>query len=449
MTASGSKGRQLSLPEKLDPRATALVVIDVQNHFCHAEGDHGCAGADLAMVPEMTARLRELVAAARQARAFIVWVRATYDEIVLGAPLAEVLARGGKSPVRCEEGSWGADWFGDLRPDPDAPNEVVVTKHRFSAFWDSDIDLYLRSNGIATLVLGGIVTSGCVESTARDAYFRNYYVVLPRDASASYSRQRHENALDKLALTFGVTPMTADILPVWRQAAAGPRNWELAVKEGKALAGVEQLVDPAHAALVIVDMQNDFCHPAGLMGSLGEDLSHNRAIIPTIRALLDAARDAGTMVIFIQAQYGPSSGSPTSLYRNGKPGYAMRICLPGSWGAAIVDELAPRPGESIVVKHRYSAFRDTALESLLRSNAIRSLVVVGTATQACVESTVRDARMNDYAVVVPNDGVGARARMRDMHDASLKVMGEFFATVVPASEILASWSRRRLDVAAQ
>ena len=68
--------------------------------------------------------------------------------------------------------------------------------------------------------------------------------------------------------------------------------------------------------------------------------------------------------------------------------------------------------------------------------------MVGTATQACVESTVRDAKMRDYYVVVPSDCVAARDRMRAMHDASLEVMGAFFATVVPSAEIRDIWESR-------
>ena len=432
------KGRQLSLAEKVDPVHTALVVVDMQNDFCHPDGYHGYNGDDLSMMPGAIANMRRLVLTARQAGTLIVWVRATYDEVVLGEPLAEVLSKGGTSPVRCAEGSWGADFLDELRP-LDAPNEIVLTKHRFSAFWDTEIDLTLRSNGIKSVVVAGVITSGCVESTARDAYFRNYYVVLPGDASGSYSRERHDAALRKLALTFGVVTQTDDVARLWSHAAAGPRGWQLDAKRAQVLHTLEQLTDPAHAALVIVDMQNDFCHPDGLMGKRGEDLSHNRTIIATIARLLDSARKAGVMVVHVQAQYGNGSGTPSWLFSADDSKTTLHICLPGSWGAQQVDELAPKDGEPIVVKHRYSAFIDTALELLLRSNGIRSLVVTGTATQACVESTVRDAKMLDYYVTVPRDGVGARARHRHMHDASLEAMGTYFATITDADAVTALW----------
>jgi nicotinamidase-related amidase len=175
------------------------------------------------------------------------------------------------------------------------------------------------------------------------------------------------------------------------------------------------------------------------MARRGEDISHNAAIVPAIARLLEAARAAGAMVVHVNGQYGLASGSPASLFGRDGPKVTMEICLPGSWGARQLDELAPLPGEPLVVKHRLSAFVDTGLDLLLRSNAIRTLVVVGTATPACIESTVRDARFRDYEVVVPEDAVGARGRMRHMHEASLEAMRVYFAEVVPSTRVVARW----------
>jgi nicotinamidase-related amidase len=433
-----NKARALGFAERVDPASTALLVIDVQNNFCHPQGYHGRAGADLSAMPAMAERVAALVEAARRAGVFIIWVRATYDLIHQGAALAEQLAKGGRDPLRCAEGSWEAEWLAPLAP-ADAPNEVVVTKHRYSAFWDTAIDLYLRANGIGSVVLAGVVTSGCVDSTARDAFFRNQAVVLAADACADNAPARHAAALAKLGMTFGMACPAQQVIDAWEAAPAGPRGWQLETKRGLALTTLERIVDRRHAALVVVDMQNDFCHPDGVMARRGEDVSHNRAIVPAIAALLGAARRAGVMVVHVTGEYGLASGAPASLFRPAVPHVTLDICLPGSWGAQPIAELAPAPGEPLVVKHRLSAFVDTGLDLLLRSNAIRALVVVGTATPACIESTVRDARFRDYAVAVAEDAVGARGRLRHLHDASLEVMRCYFAEVVPAARILACW----------
>lgn len=435
------KGRILDFAERVNPATTALVVVDVQNDFCHPEGVFGKLGHDLSMMPPMAERLGALVEAARRKSMLIIWVRATYDDIVTSAPLAETYNRRNFTHSQCLEGSWGADWYGGVTPTA-APNEVVVTKHRFSAFWDTAIDLYLRSNRIKTAVVTGVVTSGCVESTVRDAFFNDYYAVVASDCVAEASQERHDYALRKMAQAFGVVAPAAEIIEAWDDSRDNVRSWDPEQKRGTILAGLSDRVDPERAALLIVDMQNDFCDPAGTMGSKGEGLGDIRAVIPNIAGLLKAARDAGMLVIHLKAEYGGANMSDVSLFA-GAGVNATACCVPGSWGAEIVPELAPRDGEPIIVKHRFSGFIDTGLEKLLRTNGVRGLVVVGVATQCCVESTVRDAAMHDYYVVVPRDCVAARARMRHLHDASLEAMGLYFAEVVQSSDVAAIWRQAR------
>ena len=433
------KGRILDFSERVDPRSTALVVVDVQNDFCHPEGVFGKLGHDLSVMPPMAARLRELVAAARRRSMLIVWVRATYDSVVTSEVLAETYNRRDFHESQCLEGSWGADWYDGVSPQ-DAPNEVVVTKHRFSPFWDTPIDLYLRSNGIRSVVVTGVVTSGCVESTLRDAFFSDYYVVVAADCVAEASQERHEYALRKMGQAFGVVSPAADIIQAWDNSRENARSWDIEYKRANILKDLSRRVDPRHTALVLVDLQNDFCDPAGVMGSKGEGLEAIRSILPAVSSLLACAREAGVMVVHVKAEYGGANQSDVSLFA-GAGVSATACCLPGSWGAEIVPEVAPRPGEPVEVKNRFSGFVDTGLEKLLRTNHIRTVVVVGVATQCCVESTVRDAALRDYYVVVPRDCVAARARMRHLHEASLETMGLFFAEVVDASQVRAIWQR--------
>jgi ureidoacrylate peracid hydrolase len=107
--------------------------------------------------------------------------------------------------------------------------------------------------------------------------------------------------------------------------------------------------------------------------------------------------------------------------------------------------LAPFDGEEVVPKHRYSGFTDTRMETLLRANGIRTLVVTGTATQTCVESTVRDGQMRDYRIVLPRDGVASRGRHAHLKEASLETMGLYFADVVAARDVAAAWASRRIN----
>jgi ureidoacrylate peracid hydrolase len=93
-----------------------------------------------------------------------------------------------------------------------------VTKHRYSAFYNTDLDSILRSNGIRTIVLTGVATNVCVETTAREGFVRDYYVVLVSDGTATYSAQDHEATLRNIDRFFGEVATIADIVSVWKPA---------------------------------------------------------------------------------------------------------------------------------------------------------------------------------------------------------------------------------------
>lgn len=445
MTAVTEKGRLLSDAERLDPAHTALVLIDIQNDFCHPEGCFGLLGNDLGMMPELARRSRGLLDAARRRGMLVLFVRATYDGEVLSGPLAETYHRRQFTDSQCLEGSVGADWYGDLRPDPAAANEVVVTKHRFSAFRGSDIDLYLRSNGIRTVVFAGVVTSGCVESTLRDAFFSDYYVAVASDCVAEASEDRHRASLAKIEQAFGVVRSAADIAGIWDAARSVRPDCSALAKQARMLGELRQRLDPAHTALVLIDLQQDFCGPDGVMARSGEDLAPISAALQQAARVLDAARKAGMQVIHVRAEYGEADASDVSLFASrGVSGTAC--CRPGTPGADFLPAFTPRPDEWVVTKHRFSAFVDTRLELLLRSNGIRSLLVAGVATQCCVESTVRDASMRDYYVVVAREACAARGRMMHLHEASMETMSLYFADCRPVADILATLPARTAAV---
>jgi nicotinamidase-related amidase len=436
-TAVETKGPLLTDEVRLDPARTALVLIDIQNDFCDPTGAFGKLGNDVSMMPSMAERAHLLLEAARRRGILTLFVRATYDSEVLGAPLAETYHRRGFIDGQCAEGSWAAGWYGGLAPDPNRPNEITLTKHRFSAFWGTEIDLILRSNGIGTVVFTGVVTSGCVESTLRDAFFRDYQVVAVRDAVAEASDERHEAALRKIDQAFGIVRDAEDIATIWDRSNRRGVDISIEGKLSRALTELPDRIDPRHTALVLVDLQRDFCHPDGVMGRLGEDLSDMAGAVIEAARLLKAARSAGMPVIHVRAEYGAADSSDVSLFASSAASGTF-CCRPDTTGCDFMAEVAPKPGEWTVVKHRFSAFVDTRLDLLLRSNGIRTIIVCGVATQCCVESTVRDASLRDYYVVVGKEATAARGRMRHLHEASLEVMGLFFADCRPVDDIIAA-----------
>lgn len=446
--ATSSKAHRRTLAEKVDPRNTALAVIDMQNDFCHPDGYFGKRGGDLSAVGPAAAKIEALVAEARRLDILILWVRAHYDDINTGAAMADAFKRtGDDGEGRLMAGSWGADWLEGLRPN-DAPNEAIVSKHRYSAFYDSPIDLLLRSNAIENIVVTGTSTDVCVESTVRDAFFHDYFVVMPADAACARP-DAHEASINVMDRIFGATPSADEVLALWENAdPKGPRGWTPKAKAAAAFTDFDALVDPAHTALVIVDMQNDFCHPDGVMARVGSDLSTFPAAIAAVKDLLQAAREAGAMVIHVYAELTDLSGSAHSRGLVSERETVAKLCRAGTWGAEIVEELSPRPGEQLVPKQRYSAFIDTRMGTLLRANGIRTVVVTGTAAQTCVDSTVRDAQMNDYRVVVPQEGVCSRGKHQHLRAASLETLGLYFAEVVSAKQILGAWAALKVESAA-
>ena len=159
-----------------------------------------------AMVPT----LRELIGSARRAGALVVFVRVSHDETTDSEVRLEH-RRERKAPV-CVEGTWGVEWYADLHPQP---GDVVVTKHRFSAFINTPLDLILRSRGIKTIVLTGTATNVCVESTARDGHMLDYYVVLPEDGAATSDLPAHEATLHNIRRHFGDVVTAAEVRQVW------------------------------------------------------------------------------------------------------------------------------------------------------------------------------------------------------------------------------------------
>lgn len=209
--------------EQAAPAHSALVMVDLQNDFVDPQGwvarqqlpgflgDTGTAGA--------CDRARDLLGAARAAGVLRVFVRMIGDDHYLSGPMRALYARnhGHVRPTCVQEGTWGADFAAGLGPDG-SPGELVVDKHRYSAFIGTRLDLLLRSHDIRTVVVCGVATTGCVESTIRDAFMLDHYVVIAGDACADYERGRHEASLSKLALSFGSVVGVDEIVAHW----AGP-----------------------------------------------------------------------------------------------------------------------------------------------------------------------------------------------------------------------------------
>ncbi|XID92076.1 cysteine hydrolase family protein [Paenibacillaceae bacterium WGS1546] len=193
-------------------------------------------------------------------------------------------------------------------------------------------------------------------------------------------------------------------------------------------------------ALVLVDVQNDFCAADGKSAEWGADLSGVDPAVDRIESLISSARTIGVPIIFIALITEPETDSPAIkewYARQGRDPGGIAVCRKSTAGAEYY-RIAPLPGDIEVSKQRYSGFVGTNLELALKSNGVRKLLVAGFTTECCVESTVRDGFMRDYECFVASDACAAYSA--DVHEASLKGMELNFATIVTTQQVVRSWA---------
>ncbi|MBV8169028.1 MAG: cysteine hydrolase [Alphaproteobacteria bacterium] len=404
------KGREMATADLLDPATTALVVIDVQNDFCHPDGAFGKVGGDLSRMPAMTERLRALIAAARERQVFTVFVRASYDENVTSVALAQNRKRLGLLNGICLEGSWGIEWYEDIAP-AGLPHEVVVTKHRFDAFQGTPLDLYLRSNGIRNIVVTGVATSGCVESTVRDAFFLDYYVVVATDAVGDSSKSRHDSSLVVMERAFAKMMPVETIAASWRGANGAARGWTRDAKQAAAAGASER------TGLVLVNLQH------GREAELA-------AALPALERLLAAARAGGLPVFHVRSRALDETLSPA----------ALRGPAAGSTAdAPFLAAIAPQDGEFVIDKFRASALADTRLAQLLRTNFVDRVVLAGTSALGDVDLTARDALDRDLGVTLAADALGVAAAEQPLADGWRRLAAERGCRLLPVDALTQAW----------
>jgi nicotinamidase-related amidase len=206
---------------------------------------------------------------------------------------------------------------------------------------------------------------------------------------------------------------------------------------------LEDRAAPQHTALLVVDMQNDYCSPGGASERNGRDIASVQAIIPPLATLISVARAAGVRIVFLKYTVGPGEAglSGPEILRRGRIFANVESTIKGTWGHDIVDQL-PYVAETdlVIEKRRLSAFVGTELDHYLKSWA-KTVVVTGTVTQGCVETTVRDAACYDYYVAVPADCVATTSPA--LQEAGLLSMANFLRyeeAITTSERLIGIWS---------
>lgn len=205
------------------------------------------------------------------------------------------------------------------------------------------------------------------------------------------------------------------------------------------LATVEERLAPQRTALIVVDMQNDFCAPGGYIDGIGKDVSGLAAIVPPLNGLLARARRAGVPVIWLTACYEEREIPPSMIAQRRRIGASAICCERGSWGAGFFG-VSPEANETVFEKHTYSGFSNPDLERHLREFGREALVFAGVQTNVCVESTLREAHSRGFDVAIVQDAVASHAAVQ--HQATLANVGFLLGDVVTAEAVELAWAAR-------
>lgn len=207
-------------------------------------------------------------------------------------------------------------------------------------------------------------------------------------------------------------------------------------------------LDPATTALVVIDMQRDFCSPHGYAARAGLDVARLSRPVHQISQLLAAARASGMLVVHTREGHLPdlSDCPPEKMRRSvqagapiGNTGPLGRLLIRGEHGHDFIDELQPVPGEVVIDKAGYGAFHLTDLERVLRDHHTRQLILCGVTTEVCVHSTLREAVDRGYACITVSDGTAASdPALQAPALAMIGVEGGIFGNVATTNQLLAA-----------
>ena len=201
------------LKDIVDPKHTALIIIDPQHDFCSAEGAMAQRfGFDMKEIRESVPRLNAFIERCREAGVFVVWVREIFADRKM-LPNQKAIWGAGDDIWLIREDGTGIEWYSEMIPP--LPQESIITKWQYDAFSDTELDLLLKCQGIKTILMTGYTTNVCVETTARHGYMVGYYVVLVSDCTGAPTHSEYECAVSNIRTYFGHVATSEEIGTLW------------------------------------------------------------------------------------------------------------------------------------------------------------------------------------------------------------------------------------------
>ncbi len=209
----------------VDPRIAALLVIDIQKGFCHPESRMEKSGVGTANQRAIIPNLLRLVELARDLDIPIFWSQQVHFPEDVTRRRRRIPSHQAKQRwTPCLRGSWEVDFMDEVAPHVH-PDDFLVEKHRASLFFQTTLDVKLRMLGIEQVIISGCNTEFCVETTIRDAYYRDLDVIVVRDCVASPRLQFHEDTLAKVDTYFGAVVSLDELPAVIMPVEGGARDW--------------------------------------------------------------------------------------------------------------------------------------------------------------------------------------------------------------------------------
>jgi nicotinamidase-related amidase len=206
----------------------------------------------------------------------------------------------------------------------------------------------------------------------------------------------------------------------------------------------QHMLEPATTALLVIDMQRDFCDPRGYAAQAGLDTARLAQAAIRIRFLLDVARAAGITVVHTREGHRPDLSDcwPEKLRRSRMAGAAIgshgplgRLLVRGEYGHDFIDDLVPAQGEPVIDKPGYGAFYGTRLDVVLAERGVTTLILCGVTTEVCVHSTLREAVDRGFRCMTVADACAAgNPALQEAALAMIGVEGGIFGAVVTARE---------------
>lgn len=189
-------------------------MVDVQNDFCDVKGVFGKRGFGLAHVEKSVENLLRFIEQCRKSNIRIVFVRTLHSNWTDSDTWVARMAGLGREMLICRPDTWGAEFY---KVAPQA-NDFITTKHRFSGFVGTDLNLVLRARGIETLLMTGVASNVCVETTARDAYNLDYQIILVEDCCGAFSAEEHASTIVNMSKYFGMASDSKTIAEILNAA---------------------------------------------------------------------------------------------------------------------------------------------------------------------------------------------------------------------------------------